>query len=611
MDLLRRYGEGVLAGAPLALCFALLIVAALWVCSRISAPQRSWVRSGLVVGGLLVGGLLAVRDASLVDDAFISFRYARNLLSGHGLVFNPGERVEGYTNFLWTLLLAAEHALTGIEIPTLALVSCCCVFVLAVLAVARLSWKVNGHAPNYLPLAALLFAVQGTVCAFATTGLETLFACLLVTLAATRLMHVESWQQSTTAGSLLILATLTRPDHSLFYVAGGIALGLGPLAAAMRTRSYEPLKRALPRFKGFVLPLFPYAAVLGWKLWYYGSILPNTFHAKSANEDYFSQGIHYAYSFYLGSHFWILIPAVLYWLVRGKGHGELRVFVATALVLYNAYVLKVGGDFMAGRFYVVLVPLFLIGAEAWLYSVARVRWMFVGATVLSLTAHGVHVIPQDRTRYHGITNESSVYRVEWAYPVKVRHPGYDLGNLFGRALEKRGVRPLIATSGIGMVSYYSNLPVLDLVGLTDATVARTPLKKRGRPGHEKWATERYLLERKPLFIRHPKLAKKYAKYRGLTRLDFGDGMPRNWSLFIYDRESLATIREVAPEIRFVDFEVYLDEYLRNLDDKSQHQVERDLRFFRRYYFDHNDDERRLAPLERRAQTASHVPRNGL
>ncbi|MCX7840525.1 MAG: hypothetical protein N2559_13895, partial [Anaerolineae bacterium] len=40
-----------------------------------------------------------------VDDAYISFRYAQNALRGHGLVFNPGERVEGFTNFLWTALM--------------------------------------------------------------------------------------------------------------------------------------------------------------------------------------------------------------------------------------------------------------------------------------------------------------------------------------------------------------------------------------------------------------------------------------------------------------------------------------------------------------------------
>lgn len=43
----------------------------------------------------------------LTDDAFISFRYARNLVEGHGLVYDLGEYVEGYSNFLWVLELAA------------------------------------------------------------------------------------------------------------------------------------------------------------------------------------------------------------------------------------------------------------------------------------------------------------------------------------------------------------------------------------------------------------------------------------------------------------------------------------------------------------------------
>ena len=50
----------------------------------------------------------------LCDDAFISFRYVRNLLEGHGLVFNPGEYVEGYSNFLWVLELAAIWELSGV-----------------------------------------------------------------------------------------------------------------------------------------------------------------------------------------------------------------------------------------------------------------------------------------------------------------------------------------------------------------------------------------------------------------------------------------------------------------------------------------------------------------
>ena len=66
-----------------------------WLGGQLGLPARL---------GLL--GWLAEMSWFLTDDAFISFRYVRNLLEGHGLVFNPGERVEGYSNFLWTLELA-------------------------------------------------------------------------------------------------------------------------------------------------------------------------------------------------------------------------------------------------------------------------------------------------------------------------------------------------------------------------------------------------------------------------------------------------------------------------------------------------------------------------
>src|SRR4051794_35113210 len=72
---------------------------------------------------LLLFGLLAAAAAWLshfstyqVDDAFIVYRYARNLATGAGFVFNPGEQVEGVTCFLWTVLLAGVHG-SGLPLP--------------------------------------------------------------------------------------------------------------------------------------------------------------------------------------------------------------------------------------------------------------------------------------------------------------------------------------------------------------------------------------------------------------------------------------------------------------------------------------------------------------
>ena len=81
---------------------------------RIDAHKTRRHFTAFLVGLIACLSILAIqiwRYWFICDDAFISFRYARNLATGHGLVFNPGfERVEGYTNFLWVLMLAGAAA---------------------------------------------------------------------------------------------------------------------------------------------------------------------------------------------------------------------------------------------------------------------------------------------------------------------------------------------------------------------------------------------------------------------------------------------------------------------------------------------------------------------
>ena len=79
------------------------------------ATRRGRVLHLLALPWLLLLAWLTSVAWFLTDDAFISFRYVRNLLEGHGLVFNPGEYVEGYTNFLWILELAALWGLFGLR----------------------------------------------------------------------------------------------------------------------------------------------------------------------------------------------------------------------------------------------------------------------------------------------------------------------------------------------------------------------------------------------------------------------------------------------------------------------------------------------------------------
>ena len=93
---------------------------------------------------VLAGVYYAWSVVWLGDDAFVSFTYARNLARGDGLVFNRGEHVEGYTNTLWVLLLAAA-ARVGLDIPRVALVLDLIAFVALILGVESLArpWRTN------------------------------------------------------------------------------------------------------------------------------------------------------------------------------------------------------------------------------------------------------------------------------------------------------------------------------------------------------------------------------------------------------------------------------------------------------------------------------------
>ena len=190
--------------------------------------------------------------AFLCDDAFISFRYARNFAHGHGLVFNPGfERVEGYSNFLWVVVLAGLDRL-GLEPPRASLLlswaSTLLLWGLVVAFAAR--WAPRRGAAWAVVVPALFLAANRSFAVWASSGLETR-AFELCVVAGTLTLADEL--DDALAGSPLrlrcawwfALGALTRPDGVLF---GACALGAAALLLARR-RALD-----LRRYAGGVLP---------------------------------------------------------------------------------------------------------------------------------------------------------------------------------------------------------------------------------------------------------------------------------------------------------------------------------------------------------------------
>lgn len=550
--------------------------------------------------GLAAGLRFAWGRMALFDDAYISLRYARNFAEGHGLVWNVGERVEGYTNFLWTLLLGLGIKFTSIDGPTLALFGSLAVFAATVLAVAALGRTLN--AGYWLPIAAAATACNWTVSSYGTTGMETGLGALLVVLGVHRLVVAERAGGHAAAGLFFILATLTRPDHGLFYAVGSGIVGVEQLRRFLAGERRDAFLRCL----GWAAPFALYVAYVVWKMGYYGHLLPNTYYAKSADLTWWSQGAIYAAMFWLGTNAWMVAvgAAVSASLPGGTPQRRFSIFTLAAVVLYTLYTAKVGGDFMFGRFFVTLVPLVLLATERAVFASLH-RPLVAAALLFAMIASAAPVTLFDGTRERwGIVDENQYWSVRQIRPeVKLSAVHWKLGRFLHDEVYSQGLRPVIGSGGIGMVGYLSRLELVDSRGLTDAVIARQPLKKRNRPGHEKVAPRSYLLERKVNLLRlkggqrafHPERFRKVAKFSMR-----GAGIRDGWQIAHYDRALMEQLRAIDG-VDFVDFDAWLDRYIARLDKKKPARVRKDLPWLKEYWFDHNDDPERLARLQEHAR----------
>jgi len=293
---------------------------------------------------LLAGISLLLRQAWLLDDAFIYFRYADNLLYlGRGLVYNQGEWVEGYSSPLWmlTLLLLRATQLDWWMIVRLAGVV---LFALAWWGMVRARWLWSERTGRDANLPLLYLALCYPVQCYWTSGLETPLVQLAAVVTVLAVLETEKWRWQV----LLSLAILVRHELLLPWLV---------VAAWIAWRD-----RRLP------LPMLASAAalVLGWaivRVWLYAELLPNTFYLK--DDSNYLQGLKYLWQ--------VTWAQGLIWMAIGVGFIAFRLraikgmrwrergVLLLACVSSTAYAIKVGGDMMYYRF---LAYPFVLGALA-------------------------------------------------------------------------------------------------------------------------------------------------------------------------------------------------------------------------------------------------------
>ena len=439
--------------------------------------QPAWP-AWLFLGLLLAGGLLAWSTRRYqFDDAYISYRYALNLAHGHGLVFNPGERVEGYSNFLWALILAAGARL-GVAPHRLGPV----LGVLAYLALSTIGWWILWvglrdwtASRRWLASVLLLSLVTSRgVAASAGSGLETFFyaALGLGALAAWTFHDRRPRLFGPLTGSLLAAAALTRPEGVIPAAALTLLELLRPPAGtSAATRLRGAARLAWPPALAFVLQ-----SVL--RLAYYGSLLPNPFYAKGMTGAHLEAGLPYLGSFaasYPIALVFAVAAAVL--LARGRGGrmeghgwGAERSLAAGALLITAveaALLAWIGGDFMEYRLALHFFPLLVVAGSIATAALLPSRSAPVaGALLLALTL--VPFRPEPRFHMQSLAEMDGYVRD---------------GTQVGLAL--RGLPPglRVATTLIGTIGYFSGQPILDLWGLVDRSVRTRAARPEFVRGH--------------------------------------------------------------------------------------------------------------------------------
>jgi hypothetical protein len=550
METLAQEGaRQVAAQGPWLLAAAAVALGLMALERRIGTGRGGRWLHAAVLGASTMGMLwLAWGKAWLGDDAFISFRYAQNLARGEGLVFNPGEWVEGYTNFLWTAGLGLLAKL-GADIPLTALGG-------NLAAAAATLWVVAASARRgaggSVPFAALSLGLGYTFTTWATSGLETMPAALAVA-AAGYLLTRDGARWEVATGLALAAAALMRPDHVLFALAAGAALVLEDVA----DRRLLPLRPRLPRLLRVGLP---FAAVYGayfllrWQA--YGDRFPNTYYAKSGGSAYVEQGLVYLAAFAATSGAWAwawLGPLAGSWRQLSTPARRYVLFAALACLGYGAYVVRVGGDFMLNRFFVSVLPLAAVALEVGLRhrlarpdTPARMRTLAAaaGAACVATAVVQVPLVGPGQKRWH-LAAEETFYKVTQVRPLRVESPYFDIGQQLAARFHARGLHPRFAVDCVGMVAFYGQLPLVDRFGLTNRRIAHKPLSGRGRPGHEKWGDTGDLLAERAVLSKDP----VWPGYDAATRLRVDGG---TYYLVQWDDDFIRALREAVPGVAVPD-----------------------------------------------------------
>ena len=452
----------------------------------------------------------------VAEDAYISFRFAKNLAGGQGLIWNPGEKpVEGYTNFLW-VLISAVLLKFRLNILWLSQAIGIIAGLLAIWYTYKFSWRLLGLSRRLSLIPCLFLALSGPFATWATSGMETNLFTLFVLMAG---YYFTSYWKSRTSRDFYVcflssfFATLTRPEGLLIF---GLIFVSSLILFWLNKVSLEAL---LFPVLSYVIPFLAYCI---WRYAYFGFWLPNTFYAKTGGAALqYLRGLEYV-KFFAICFLVPLLPVALWFVVEKRRsffkktgsksivehiNKNLGIYLSLVIFLvYTLYIVYVGGDYMAMyRFFVPVLPfIYLIFG----FVIDRIFRPAASSKLKTIWLLIFIIFAAAATIIQSTPLEKSIYK----------KPAYMHGNyrgveterwhtarlaLLGKFFDKYKNNPdeSVASTAIGIISYYADMKIVDFFGLVDPYLAHQRIRNVGQgwPGHEKIDLD-YLFSKRPTYI---------------------------------------------------------------------------------------------------------------
>jgi hypothetical protein len=438
-----------------------------WFCVLIVALLLGLYSIGFIAGTSFV--VEGQRYFCLFDDAMISMRYADNWANGNGLVWNPGQRVEGYTTFLWTLIMGLCHlpnltpSHTCLLVQILGIVALwLCLAATAVLA------RSSGLDSVSACIAVVLTGTYYNLIFFSLFGMETGLLTAMMTFAfADTISCVRKRQANIRASLWLAPILLMRPDMLPVILACTVSVIFF---------AYKGRKSAIA---GLILAACIVSAHLIWRRSFYGQWLPNTYYLKMTGwplTERFGPGLRQS----AWSIVTLALPVSLAFVALIR-YNYYRILLFGSFLFGLAYQTYVGGDaWPLSRFIIPYTPgLFILAGE----GIARLSELITKKTYgwLSLTSAAV-------LSFLCILNFNLIH---WDHFLLLTRPQTTCENWMNvkyvHAVKRCADDDVtVAVTWAGVFPYFSGFRCIDLMGKCDPYIARLAADPEAkRAGHNK------------------------------------------------------------------------------------------------------------------------------